>query len=81
MSYRFWRGRYWGSLKERVWGPVKEWNSSLNGEVMEGIDDGCTSLSSVLSSQEGGVCTLVFDCLVRYQNAAMMETCVNGKSD
>jgi len=74
-SLRFWRGRYWESLEERVWAaPVKGWN----GGVVEGMMNNNgppSSASSSSSSQEGGIRTLAFDCLVRYQKAAMMEAC------
>eukprot|EP01082_Thalassiosira_pseudonana_P015386 g14388.t1 g14388 contig9:1732035-1734419(+) len=69
-SLRFWKRRYWDLLQEKVWGDIKESDAGGTQVRVEESGDG---------EQEGGICTLAMDCLVRYQKAAMLEAAERAK--
>jgi hypothetical protein len=59
-SLKFWKGRYWDALSDKVWGKIPSTGS-------DEADVPSTALP------EAGVCTLAMDCLARYQKATEME--------
>ena len=58
-SLRFWKTRYWDTLENKVWGKRSH------------IGTSDTKTGAVES--EVGICTFALDCLVRYQQAALLE--------
>ena len=56
-SLRFWKTRYWDTLEDKVWGKKSE----------------IGTLADAAKSDEVGICTYALDCLVRYQQAALLE--------
>ena len=56
-SLRFWKTRYWDTLENKVWGKKSE----------------IGTLASPAESDDVGICSYALDCLVRYQQAALLE--------
>jgi ribosomal biogenesis protein LAS1 len=63
-SLKFWKGRYWDALDEKVWGDIQ-----ASPDTNE-IDNNVTN-----DAPEAGVHTLAMDCLMRYQKAVENEAC------
>lgn len=56
-SLRFWKTRYWDTLEKKVWGKKSE----------------IGTLASPAESDDVGICSYALDCLVRYQQSALLE--------
>ncbi|KAL3800803.1 hypothetical protein HJC23_001640 [Cyclotella cryptica] len=63
-SLKFWKGRYWDSLEEKVWGDIP----TPQGDATRESGD-----RTSIDLKEAGVCTLAIDCLDRYQKAIEIE--------
>ncbi|KAL7518419.1 hypothetical protein ACHAWX_003246 [Stephanocyclus meneghinianus] len=63
-SLKFWKGRYWDSLDEKVWGDIPTPQGDENGEIR---------VSTSFDLKEAGIYTLAVDCLDRYQQAIEIE--------
>lgn len=80
-SLVFWKGRYWDVLEEKVWGSsciscvVVVQGGGGNDSIVGGEGGGASNASSQDESSSPGICTLAYDCLGRFQKAAMQEAC------
>ena len=66
-SLKFWMERYWNCLEEKVLGKNKKKKEKMMNDMNGGSDD------REILEEEGGIYTNALDCLVRYQNVAMVE--------
>lgn len=62
-SLKFWKGRYWDALNEKVWGETLQ-TSLVESETADGAAN---------DVPEAGVHTLAMDCLMKYQKAVEIE--------
>ena len=69
-SLRFWKTRYWDTLESKVWGMRSEIGTN---NIKNDGSNIATGESDTARSEEVGICTHALDCLVRYQNADLLE--------
>lgn len=63
-SLRFWKTRYWDTLESKVWGKKSEIGALPNNG---------NANTAEAESDDVGICSYALDCLVRYQQAALLE--------